>query len=347
MDNNFIQYHQVQINTKPNEKNIFLDSDLECIGLCQNDTNCQGVSYYKLNYIEDNKDTSIGNDVNTNPANFNKTNCGFLTNINSSNQITPSKNKTTLVKSKYLQLNGKLANSNKTFYLKIGSKYLGISKNHNNLYLVSNDDILLASKFKFGSQNNIFVETETNKCLTINGVYIILDNCDEQSEKQKFIYENKLKTIRPSIIHSVETSGSDSGIIVLSSLDETTNTQAQLTPQMCFTLNEINGDNRIRLVECDYELNKIQKVTPIDTTDKTNLNSTSNSNENEPFSSYVYEGEFDSIVDNVNFCSDPTYKIIITLILLGIIGFFIWFVSRKKYWDDKISDIAETASPFK
>lgn len=45
--------------------------------------------------------------------------------------------------------------------------------------------------------------------------------------------------------------------------------------------------------------------------------------------------KLDIIPDNIDLCTDPTYKIITTLILLGIISFFIWFVVRKKYLDDK------------
>jgi hypothetical protein len=55
--------------------------------------------------------------------------------------------------------------------------------------------------------------------------------------------------------------------------------------------------------------------------------------------------DINDLVPNINFCSNPVYKTIVTLILVGIIIYFIWFVTRKKYWDDE--SLFETSStPF-
>jgi len=37
---------------------------------------------------------------------------------------------------------------------------------------------------------------------------------------------------------------------------------------------------------------------------------------------------------NIDFCSNPIYKVIVFVILMGILCFFIWYVSRKKYNED-------------
>lgn len=49
---------------------------------------------------------------------------------------------------------------------------------------------------------------------------------------------------------------------------------------------------------------------------------------------------------DINYCSNPVYKSIVFLILLGILIYFIWFVIRKQYNDDiDVSDLVST--PFK
>lgn len=50
-------------------------------------------------------------------------------------------------------------------------------------------------------------------------------------------------------------------------------------------------------------------------------------------------------INEINYCSNPMYKTTVFLILLGILIYFIWFVSRKQYTDDiDISEIVST--PF-
>lgn len=50
-------------------------------------------------------------------------------------------------------------------------------------------------------------------------------------------------------------------------------------------------------------------------------------------------------LDDVNFCSNPVYKTIVFIILVLILIYFIWFITRKQYSDD--IDIRELVStPF-
>ena len=49
-------------------------------------------------------------------------------------------------------------------------------------------------------------------------------------------------------------------------------------------------------------------------------------------------------INNINFCSNPIYKIIINVILCIIIIYFIWFVSRKDYNINYYEDLIST--PF-
>lgn len=50
-------------------------------------------------------------------------------------------------------------------------------------------------------------------------------------------------------------------------------------------------------------------------------------------------------LDNKNLCSNPVYKTVVFIILVSILFYFIWFVSRKQYSDG--IDITEIVStPF-
>lgn len=50
--------------------------------------------------------------------------------------------------------------------------------------------------------------------------------------------------------------------------------------------------------------------------------------------------------ENIEYCSNSTYKIIITIILVGILIYFIWFVSRKKYFEDSEYITKTNSTPF-
>jgi hypothetical protein len=107
-------------------------------------------------------------------------------------------------------------------------------------------------------------------------------------------------------------------------------------------------DNRIYLQEYSYDLEPIQMDKYIDSTKSNDSDDSDDSDElksHESFSSCTSNDKSDYLIDNIEFCSDPTYKIIVTLILIGIIAFFIWFVSRKKYWDDSVEG-SEISTPF-
>lgn len=69
-----------------------------------------------------------------------------------------------------------------------------------------------------------------------------------------------------------------------------------------------------------------------------------NNNENEKFSSLK---QFDKKVEDIDYCSNPVYKSVVFLILAGIIIFFIWFVSRKRYFEDNEYNDTLVSTPFK
>lgn len=77
----------------------------------------------------------------------------------------------------------------------------------------------------------------------------------------------------------------------------------------------------------------------------TNINKNSNKNEN--FSSInQLEKQLEKQIENIEYCSNPVYKTIIFLILVGILIFFIWFVSRKRYFEDNEYNDISTSTPF-
>ena len=66
------------------------------------------------------------------------------------------------------------------------------------------------------------------------------------------------------------------------------------------------------------------------------------SNHNTPNDAWV---SYKNKVYDINYCSNPIYKTIVLIILVGILIYFIWFVSRKQYTDElKISELVST--PF-
>ncbi len=69
-----------------------------------------------------------------------------------------------------------------------------------------------------------------------------------------------------------------------------------------------------------------------------------NSNENfDKLNKLDFDNNY--LMGEINFCSNPVYKSIITIILSLIIIYFIWFLSRKQYLEN-YPDIIETTTPF-
>lgn len=107
----------------------------------------------------------------------------------------------------------------------------------------------------------------------------------------------------------------------------------QYNKMLCMDVgvSENNGtNNRIELVECNYLPAQIVQ---------------------EEQEGQVYENfksfrrQIENKLDDVNFCSNPIYKTIVFIILVVILIYFIWFVSRKQYSDG--IDITEMVStPF-
>lgn len=55
--------------------------------------------------------------------------------------------------------------------------------------------------------------------------------------------------------------------------------------------------------------------------------------------------QIENKLDNINYCSNPVYKITVFIILLGILIYFIWFVTRKQY-DDTTNAADLVSTPF-
>lgn len=55
--------------------------------------------------------------------------------------------------------------------------------------------------------------------------------------------------------------------------------------------------------------------------------------------------QIENKLDNIEYCSNPVYKTTILIILVGILIYFIWFISRKQYgYDISASELVST--PF-
>lgn len=73
-----------------------------------------------------------------------------------------------------------------------------------------------------------------------------------------------------------------------------------------------------------------------------------NENINENFLSLKkLEKKIEKKIENIEYCSNPVYKTIVFLILMGILIYFIWFVSRKRYFEDNEYVDMTVTTPFK
>ena len=315
MDSNYLIYNFVNIEDSLTSKNIFLKNKEDCLNICTSETNCQGVNITNPKCENSNiQDECVKSNMNNGissikPENLTEYNCKFLKNINNTNYVTNSENNNSFIKKQY----GNNLNNiplNQKYFLKINDKYIGIDSKKNQIFLVTFNDISSASIFQFNKNSNI-IETKSNKCIQINGDYLVLKDCIQDNMSQEFIYENKSNTIRP--------------------LDD------NFSKNLCFSIDNQNTSNNIILEECNYAYNKNQFI------------ETETESETDIDSNYVKEN-FESDKDNlnglkkINFCSNAIYKTIVTLILSCILIYFIWYLTRKQYKDNIESDFSNKSS---
>lgn len=312
MDSDYLIYNFVNIEDSPKPKNIFLKNKDYCLNICGSNTDCQGVNIAKpkcenSNILDECVKSNMNNGIsNITPKNLTEYNCTFLTNINNTNYVTNSENNNSFIKKQY----GNNLNNislNQKYYLKINDKYIGIDSKSNFIFLVNFNEISSASIFQFNNNGNI-IETKSNKCIEINGDYLVLKDCIQDNISQEFIYENKSNTIRPLNDNFVK--------------------------NLCFSLDKKNTSNNIVLEECDYLNNTSQSIqTKIETELETNINTT--------YSKENFKSDKDNFNDlkKINFCSNAIYKTIVTLILCCILIYLIWYLTRKQYKDIGESDI--------
>lgn len=329
MDNIFFKYNKTNIIDKPNDIIIYSSNTIDCINSCELNENCKGVVISHPiceNNLPFSECIGLINDIdilNSRPENLYNSKCKFMTNIDNRNNIINNSSKdTSYIKTKYSNMLNSNIDSSKLYYLKINNLYLSINSELGLLFLTTSNDIESAGLFKFNSDGNI-IETKSQKCLQINGEYIILTECGNNIKEQKFIYENKFNSIRP-----------------IATLDKNNS--------LCLSLG-LEMDNRIELEECVYS--QTQNIQNIQFNENTkleinqmpylNTNKLESTDKNENFSSLK---QLEKKIENIDFCSNPVYKTIVFLIILGILIYFIWFVSRKNYLDD--NDI-EVSTPFK
>jgi hypothetical protein len=307
MDNNYLLYNNVNIEDSLTPKNIYSNDKSNCLNICSSEDNCQGLNI--KNPVCENNNTLTectnqklgGGIININPINLTQYNCKFLSNINNTNYVIDSENNTTYVKKEHADNINNL-DLTKQYYLKINNVYFGTKKKQNQIFLIPVNDIQSASIFTFNKNNNI-IETNTGKCLQINGDYLIFDDCIQDNLNQQFIYESKTNTFRP-----------------------VTNT---FTNNLCLSL---NGENSLVLEECNY-INKNNQEVYIE------AKTFSKSGIKENFEYDNFESNNFGNLKKINFCSNTIYKTIVTLILCGILIYFIWYLTRKQYKDNNETDV--------
>jgi len=314
MDSNFFQYNKSNIISNPNEKIIYNSNDTKCINECNNDNNCQGLIISNpicdkniplTECIQSLTDIDV---LNIQPNDLYNFKCKFINNINDLSKIYKSDKNKCYIKNQYVDMLNSDNDMSKAYYLKINNKYLSINEELNNLFLISSDDVEKACLFKFNSNNNI-VETKTQKCLQTNGKYLILSDCDNLINNQKFVYENKLNSIRPL------NNSNGNSILCLTLIDKNNDP-------------DINtNNNKITLEECNFIDSQNIQIEKI----KENFSTLKN---------------LEKKIENINYCSNPIYKSVVFIILVCILIYFIWFIIRKKYYDEDSDYDKITTTPF-
>ena len=326
MNNNFLYYNKINVNGNPNDKIIYNNDTGICLNKCVSDNNCQGVT---ISNPQCGKNMTFSECIglftdidilNTNPENLYKPKCKFLSNVENSNQVYFTEENKSYIKNKYGNMLNFKIDTSKYYYLKINEKYLGVNNELNSLFLIFVNSLNDASLFKFNSDGNI-IELKSSKCLQTNGNYIILADCDNNLITQNFIYENKFNSIRP--INFI-----------------------QDNKMFCIDVGENNETGgRIKLVECNYSATQTvyAELKEYEKHEKQKKIDEQNEQLYENFKSF--RKQIENKMDDVNFCSDPVYKTIVFIVLVLILIYFIWFITRKQYSDD--IDIRELVStPF-
>ncbi len=340
MNNNFIEYNQSNIITNPNEKIIYNKDTSNCLDDCKINIDCKGlvisnpICDINLPLSECINLVSDIDILNVKPQNLYEPKCKFISDTNNLSQIYNSNKHTTYLKNKYVNNLNYQIDLSKSYYLKINNKYLSTNDEFSNMFLITQDNIEKACLFKFNSDNNI-IETKTKKCLQTNGKYLILTDCDNFSSNQKFIYENKLNSIRPINF-------SDGNYVSCLGLPNKSNIN---NPNINNQNNYINfdsdilSDNRIVLEECKFTPKQNIQIEE----ENISINDKSKSNTNENFTSLA---QLEKKIENIEYCSNPIYKSVVFIILIGILIYLIWFVSRKRFFEDIDYNNETSLTPF-
>lgn len=320
---NYLTINDTKINTNDNYiKSHHATNISECVDNCNNNPNCSAIFINnplcskstehtfskcanKLNY---NNSMQLNLIEQENHYNFL---CGFLEkNIQTNhtdhtdhtNQTNyPNQTDFAMIK---LSDNNLLNYIDKKFNIKISSnndfKYLSTQKIDNNLFLIQTDDINFANIFTINSHSNI-VDVKTSKCITLNGKYLILSDFDIKNNDQQFIQDNLFNSIRvktkPYLSLSLNTDVSDKKIII--------------------------AENSNRAVQSVQSVQSVQFLNIIEKNELFDSCSSNNGVDDNTLN-------FDKFED-INFCSNTYYKIIINLILYGIVLYFVWMITKKKF----------------
>lgn len=150
------------------EKRLYKD---KCIEMCSESEDCDG-----LNIDKDNS-------------------CGIIKKLNKNNMLEKD-NTTCYIKEDIVKKYKD--NKREKYLIKLSDEnYLSSEEQYGISQVIPTKNIKKADKYIFSEEGNI-IETESLKCLQNNGIYYILNKCDPGSDKQKFIIEDKLNTLRNS-----------------------------------------------------------------------------------------------------------------------------------------------------
>ena len=300
MDSNYLLYNDVNIEDSLKPKNMFSKDKSKCLNICSSEDYCQGLN------IE-------------NPA------------CENNNTLTECINK---------KLNNGILNINPEDLSKYNCKFLS-NINKTNYVTNSENNTSYVKKEYADNINNLDLSRQYH--LKINNIYfgthikqnqIFLIPVNEILSASIFMFNKNGNIIETNTGKCLQSNGEN--LILQDCIEDNlsqqfiyeskSNTIRPITNtfknNLCLSLNNANS---LVLEDCNNNNNQQVNVEAI--TD-------SHSRISEKFESDNFLN-----LKKINFCSNTIYKTIVTLILCGILIYFIWYLTRKQYKDNNETDI--------
>lgn len=249
--NAYIQYDNLILNDGTNIEEL-TDTPINCVTKCINNPNCQGLNIIKN--VNQEEITADGYNYQILPT----ATCEYVSNINYSNSKTENPN------AKFYAKKNNLAFENNTPYLlDINNECLSLQKNKNGTFgfkTISCNDYTNLTPVYFNTLSDS-IKIGKN-CLKYDGQNNpVLAKCNDNDNKQKFIYDHVYKSLRPLSDTTTCLSKSPSGDITFQECNQTVNKPSTTQTTIFKNYYRPDNDDYIEYFEKDYTIDMMYYFT--------------------------------------------------------------------------------------